>query len=103
VASIVFTSIFLVYVHGRTVPTTLGRLLGQGYAPGLFGVALVAVAATAAEQLFDRGVWDFVFILGVTVLLLGVHGALFVVERDDRLLAWSRLKAGVSRWQAKGA
>lgn len=103
VASTVFTSIFLVYVHGRTVPTTLGRLLGQGYAPGLFGVALVAVAATAAEQLFDRGAWDFVFILGVTVLLLGVHGALFVVERDDRMMAWSRLKSGWSRWQAKGA
>jgi len=102
-ASVVFTIIFLVYVHGRTVPTTLGNLLGQGYAPGLFGVAMVALAATAAEQLFDRGAWDFLFILGVTVLLLGVHGALFVVERDDRLLAWSRLKTGWSRWQAKGA
>lgn len=102
-ASLVFTSVFLVYVHGRTVPTPLARLLGQGYAPGLFGVALVAIAATAAEQLFDRGAWDFLFILGVTVLLLGVHGALFVVERDDRLLAWSRLKTGWSRWQARGA
>jgi O-antigen/teichoic acid export membrane protein len=102
-ASLVFTGVFLVYVHGRTVPTTLGRLLGQAYAPGLFGVALVAIAATAAEQLFDRGLWDFLFILGVTVLLLGVHGALFVVERDDRLLAWSRLKAGLSRLQAKEA
>lgn len=102
VASVLFTGVFLVYVHGRTVPTPLGRLLGQAYAPGLFGVGLVAVAATAAEQLFGHGVWDFLFILGVTVLLLGVHGALFVVEREDRLLAWSRLKAGWSRWQAAG-
>jgi len=85
------------------VPTTFGHLLSQGYAPGLAGVALVAVAATAAEQLFDRGAWDFLFILSVTVLLLGVHGALFVVERDDRLTAWTRLKSGWSRWQAKGA
>jgi hypothetical protein len=35
----------------------------------------------------------------VTVLLLGVHGLLFVVERDDRLMAWSRVKA---RWQPAG-
>lgn len=101
-ASTVFTSGFLLYVHGRTVPTTFGHLLSQGYAPGLAGVALVAVAATAAEQLFDRGAWDFIFILGVTVLLLGVHGVLFVVERDDRLLAWSRLKAGWARWHPAG-
>ncbi|MFC0250847.1 oligosaccharide flippase family protein [Massilia consociata] len=100
IGSLLFTGAFLVYVHGRTVPTSLGRLLGQGYAPGLFGVALVAVAASTAEQLFDRGAWDFLFILGVTVLLLGVHGALFVIERDDRLLAWSRVKA---RWQPAGS
>jgi len=102
VGSLVFTCAFLLYVHGRTVPTTLGRLLGQGYAPGLAGVALVAIAATTAEQLFDRGAWDFLFILGVTVLLLGAHGALFVVERDDRLMAWTRLKAGWTRSQAAG-
>jgi len=91
--SVLFTAAFIVYVHGRTVPTSLARLLSQGYAPGLAGVALVAIAASTAETLFDRGVAEFLFILGVTVLLLGVHGLLFVVERDDRLLAWSRVKA----------
>ncbi|GAB3371291.1 oligosaccharide flippase family protein [Massilia agri] len=98
-ASVLFTAAFIVYVHGRTVPTSLARLLSQGYAPGLAGVALVAIAASTAETLFDRGVAEFLFILGVTVLLLGVHGLLFVVERDDRLMAWSRVKA---RWQPAG-
>jgi O-antigen/teichoic acid export membrane protein len=92
-ASVLFTAAFLVYVHGRTVPTSFARLLSQGYAPGLAGVALVAIAASTAETLFDRGIGEFLFILGTTVLLLGVHGLLFVVERDDRLLAWSRVKA----------
>jgi len=97
--SVLFTAAFIVYVHGRTVPTSLVRLLSQGYAPGVAGVALVAIAASTAETLFDRGVAEFLFILGVTVLLLGVHGLLFVVERDDRLMAWSRVKA---RWQPAG-
>jgi len=91
--SLVFTGAFLAYVHGRTVPTSIKRLLAQGYAPGLAGVALVALGASAAETLFDRGVADFLCILGATLLLLGVHGLLFVVERDDRLLAWARVKA----------
>jgi hypothetical protein len=43
-----------------------------------------------------------VLILGMTVLLLGVHGALFVVERDDRLLAWSRVKEQWARLQPAG-
>lgn len=94
--SLLFTTAFVLYVHGRTVPTSLARLLSQGYAPGLAGVALVAIAATAAEQLFDTGPLDFIVILGATVMLLGAHGFLFVIERDDRLLAWSRVKA---RWQ----
>lgn len=97
--SLLFTAVFLLYVHGRTVPTSIGRLLSQGYAPGLGGVALVAIAAGAAETLFDRGFAEFLFILGATCLLLGVHGLLFVVDRDDRLLAWARVKA---HWQPAG-
>ncbi len=99
VGSVLFTAAFIAYVHGRTVPTGLARLMAQGYAPGLAGVALVAIAASTSETLFDRGIAEFLFILGVTVLLLGVHGLLFVVERDDRLMAWSRVKA---RWQPAG-
>jgi O-antigen/teichoic acid export membrane protein len=98
--SLLFTTAFVIYVHGRTVPTSLARLLAHGYAPGLVGVALVAIAATAAEQLFDRGLADFLLILSMTVCLLAAHGFLFVIERDDRLLAWSRVKA---RWQPAGS
>lgn len=98
--SLIFTTAFVVYVHGRTVPTALPRLLAHGYAPGLVGVALVAVAATAAEQLFDSGLGDFLVILAMTACLLAAHGFLFVIERDDRLLAWARVKA---RWQPAGS
>ena len=98
--SLLFTTAFLAFVHGRTVPTRLGRLLGQGYAPGLLGVLLVALAATAAEHWFDEGACDFGFILGSTALLLALHGALFVLEREDRLLAWACLKACCTRYPA---
>ncbi|UVW29930.1 oligosaccharide flippase family protein [Massilia sp. H6] len=100
--SLVFTTGFLAFVHGRTVPTRLGRLLGQGYAPGLLGVLLVALAATAAKHWFDPQAWNVVFILGSTVLLLALHGALFVLERDDRRLAWACLKACWTRYPAAG-
>ena len=90
--SLLFATAFLVYVHGRTVPTPLRRLLVHGYAPGLAGIAPVAMAAGAAEALWGDSLGAFVAILAATALLLALHGALFVIERDDRDLAWTRLK-----------
>lgn len=90
--SLLFATAFLVYVHGRTVPTPLRRLLVHGYVPGLAGIAPVAIAAGAAEALLDDSLGAFLAILAAAVLLLALHGALFVIERGDRDLAWARLK-----------
>jgi O-antigen/teichoic acid export membrane protein len=92
-ASLVFSAAFLFYVHGRTVPASVAELASQAYAPTLFGIALVALSATTAERLFDRGSLDFVLILAATGVLLALHGALFVIEQGDREQAWSRVKA----------
>ena len=91
--SIVFSATFLLYVHGRTVPTSLARLLARGYAPVAAGIVPVALVAATAEKLLDTGAQDFALIVGATLLLLAVHGILFVLERDDRLQLWRQLKA----------
>lgn len=109
-ASVLFTSGYLATVHGRTVPTRLARLLAHGLAPGLGGAALVALAAAAAQDtlsgatghgaappgLAHGGPLGFLLVAAATALLLALYGVLFVLERGDRLRAWSRLKA---RWQ----
>lgn len=92
-ASILFTVAFLVFVHGRTVPTSLQRLCTRAYLPGMAGAAAVALAAALAERWFHRGALDFVLILLSTLGLLGLTGMLFVIEREDRLWAWARVKA----------
>lgn len=95
VAATIFTSAFLLHVHGNTVPTPLPRLLVHGYLPGLAGVALVAVAASAAELLLDSQPRHFVLLLLATSLLLLMHGVLFVIERADREL----LVSGIRAWR----
>lgn len=92
-ASILFTAAFLVFVHGRTVPTPLLRLCTRAYLPGMAGAGGVALAAALAERWFHRGALDFVLVLLSTLGLLGLAGMLFVVERDDRRWAWARVKA----------
>jgi O-antigen/teichoic acid export membrane protein len=92
-ASLLFSTVFIGYVHGRTVPTGLRELLLRGYAPTLYGVLAVALCASLADRLFARSAFDFAFILAATMVMLFVHGMLFVIDKDDRNVAWTRVKA----------
>jgi len=64
---------------------------------------VVTLMAAGAIGMRNRHPGARNFVIAWTVLLLGVHGALFVVERDDRQLAWARLKACWARCQAAGS
>jgi O-antigen/teichoic acid export membrane protein len=96
IASILLTCAFLVAVHGRTVPARLGDLARHAYLPSVFGVGVVALAAHAGNRMFDRGPLDLVLLVLLTMALLFAWGMLFVIEKDDKLLAWSRVKGLLS-------
>jgi O-antigen/teichoic acid export membrane protein len=100
VASGVMTCIFLAAVHGRTVPARMKDLVRQAYLPSVFGVGLVAVLADAGNRLFDGGPLDLVLLVLMTVALLFAWGALCVIEKDDKDLAWSRVKGLLSMRKA---
>lgn len=96
IASVLLTCTFLVAVHGRTVPARLGDLARQAYLPSVFGVGLVAVVANAGNRLFDGGPLDLVLLVLLTMALLFAWGMLFVIEKGDKDLAWSRVKGLLS-------
>jgi hypothetical protein len=92
IASVLLTCAFLVAVHGRTVPARLGELVRKAYLSSVAGVAAVALAAIAGNRLFDRGPLDLVLLVLLTAGLLLAYGSLFVIERDDKDMAWARIK-----------
>ncbi|MEN3276831.1 MAG: hypothetical protein V7631_2621 [Massilia sp.] len=94
-ASLVFTSAFLIVVHGRTVPTRLARLCAHGYLPGIGAAAAVALFAGWAEACCDRSALGFALTVAATAGLLAVLGMVFVVEGDDRRWAWAEARARV--------
>lgn len=94
-ASIVFTSAFLIVVHGRTVPTRLARLCAHGYLPGFGAAAGAALVAAWLDACCGRSGLGFVSSLLATAGVLAALGMLFVVERDERRWAWARVKAGL--------
>jgi O-antigen/teichoic acid export membrane protein len=91
-ASIVLTAAFLVAVHGRTVPTALSKLARHAYLPSAFGVSLIALAAACGRTLVAPGMRDMVLLVLLTMALLFAYGALCVVDKDDKSLAWSKVK-----------
>jgi O-antigen/teichoic acid export membrane protein len=91
--SLLFSAAFIAYVHGRTVPTGLRALLQRGYAPSLYAVLAVSLCAGVADRLLDRSAFDFAFVLAATMVMLFFHGMLFVIDKDDRAGAWTRVKA----------
>jgi hypothetical protein len=91
-ASILLSCAFLVAVHGRTVPARLVDLARHAYLPSLCGVGAVAMLATAGNRLFDGGPRDLALLVLLTMALLFAWGALFVIEKDDKILAWARVK-----------
>ncbi|MES2149191.1 MAG: oligosaccharide flippase family protein [Pseudomonadota bacterium] len=91
-ASLLFTAAFLAYVHGRSVPASLGHLFARSYAPALGGPAAIALVAALAERYLDHGALDFVLLAGATALLLAMHGLWFVADKQDRAQAWARLR-----------
>lgn len=100
IASILLTCAFLAAVHGRTVPARLGDLARQAYLPSVFGVGLVALLAAAGNRLFDGGPLDLVLLVLLTMALLFAWGMLFVIEKNDKMLAWSRVKGLLSMRKA---
>lgn len=94
-ASSLLTCAFLAAVHGRTVPARLGELVRSAYVPGMAGVGLVALAAQGGKRWFDGGPLDLALLVLLSSGLLLAYGSLCVIDKGDRGLAWSRVKASV--------
>jgi len=96
VASVLLTAAFLVAVHGRTVPARLGDLVRRSYLPSVLGVAVVAFAAAVGNRLFDKGPLELVLLVLLTGAALFAYGAVVVIEKDDKLSAWTRMKGWIA-------
>jgi O-antigen/teichoic acid export membrane protein len=77
-ASLVMSLLFVVYVHGRTVPVALARLARESYLPALTVLAPVGVAALLLRPFAERG-WFGLCASAAAVGLLLLAGGLWKV------------------------
>lgn len=83
-ASILMTALFLIYVHGRTVPILFGDTLREGFGRSLMvGLAILCVLFPA-KWLFPSGVLGTVAIVSTALVALSLAGLMFIVGVNER-------------------
>ncbi|WP_332847835.1 oligosaccharide flippase family protein [Massilia sp. S19_KUP03_FR1] len=96
-ASTLMTTLFLRYVHGRTVPVKLRAVVSGAYLPcalGLLGIALLSTLAQAAAA----GHPGAVLCIGlITCTALALYGAFVIAAPGDRDRIRSMLQAKFAR------
>lgn len=88
--SAVLSILFLVYVHGRTVPVPLLTYLGRGIAPALACTLVPAMAGWWLAQLLEPGLLEAVVVAAFLLASMGILGYRFVLRQED--------KSAVSKW-----
>jgi O-antigen/teichoic acid export membrane protein len=75
---------FLLFVHGRTVPISIGESLRSGFGRSLaIGAAIICVLVPL-KWLVPAGLMSTVAIVSAALLTLGLAGLFFIVSVDER-------------------
>ena len=92
VVSAVMGTIFMLYVHGRTVPVRLRTVLLKAYVPSGLLVGVAAVPAWFLRPFASQGLVALLASGALIAALLGVLGFAFILEQPhrQRLIAWVR-------------
>jgi O-antigen/teichoic acid export membrane protein len=91
-ASLLMTALFLVYVHGRTVPVSLLETLRLSWLPSIAIGSVGFVMLTLLKWLLPAGVITTLLLVAMALVALLVAGFVFIVSVDERhaLLAVAR-------------
>jgi hypothetical protein len=85
----VLGTIFLLFVHGRTVPISFGDTLRKGLGRSL-GVGLLIIGVLLPlKWLVPDGWLGTIAIVSAASLTLGLAGLAFVVNVDERAAMWA--------------
>ena len=88
-ASIAVTFVFLIYVHGRTVPVSLSDTLRVSWLPGLITGAGAFSLMLPLKYWLPDNLIGMLTLAVVTTLTLITAGFTFVVSFDERNALWS--------------
>jgi len=84
VLSLLLTWIFLVYVHGRTIPISLSESILKGWGPSFIIGLLIFGCMILFKWFTPAGLLSTVVMVLVSLLTLGLAGLAFIVSSEER-------------------
>ncbi|MCG3170770.1 MAG: hypothetical protein CALGDGBN_02338 [Pseudomonadales bacterium] len=91
--SAVLGILFLIFVHGRTVPVPLMTYLGQGIAPALVCALVPALVGWWLAGLLGSGLMGTVVVAAFLLGSMGLLGYRFVLRQEDKVVLINRFLA----------
>jgi O-antigen/teichoic acid export membrane protein len=88
-ASVVLGGLFLLFVHGRTVPVTLSETLRDGWGRSLMVGLLIFSLLFPLKWMIPAGILGTLAIVSTALLILTVAGLAFIVSGDERAALWA--------------
>jgi O-antigen/teichoic acid export membrane protein len=83
-SSLLMGALFLLFVHGRTVPISIGEALRNGFGRSLMvGLAIICVLVPL-KSLVPAGLMGTIAIVSTALLALGLAGLVFILGGDER-------------------
>lgn len=83
-SSLTLCMIFLLFVHGRTVPVAFSETVRDGFGRSIAVGALIICVLVPLKWLIPGGLLSTVAIVSAALLTLGVAGLFFIVGVDER-------------------
>jgi O-antigen/teichoic acid export membrane protein len=84
ISSLIISTVFLLFIHGRTVPITFGETLRKGLGRSLAVGLLIICVLLPLKWLVPGGVIGTIAIVSAALLTLALAGLAFVVNVDER-------------------
>jgi O-antigen/teichoic acid export membrane protein len=94
IVSLVMPAIFIVYVHGHTVPVALGDYLRHAAGPSLPVIMLAVLLPVIRYQAAPIGLTKTAGLVLLTLVAAALYGWFVVIRPADRDALFRRLKAG---------
>lgn len=91
-SSVLMTAIFLVYVHGRTVPIPFQDSLREGFGRSLMVGLLILAVLFPMKWLFPAGIMGTVAIVSMALVALALAGMMFIVGVNERMALRSMVR-----------
>ncbi|MGZ4959249.1 MAG: oligosaccharide flippase family protein [Methylomonas sp.] len=95
-ASVLATLVFVVYVHGRSVPASLVDLIGKAYLPVIFVVAFTATTAWLTKPAYPAQLLELLTHGVMVAALYGLGCLLWVVTPEHKQALFRKLSVRYS-------